>query len=397
MLPTSKHFRADHLAFSPALGSVLAMVAAAGAHLLLAQAIELETQTQKIRVVTLAKGLDRPWSIAFLPDGDYLVPELSGQVRLIHDGVVQAQPIGGVPQSQLQGHGGLLDIELHPDFKNNHFVYISYSKAGEKGVSTAIFRARYEGGQFVDGKDIFVADAWARGGLNPGGRMVFDKAGLLYFGVGDRGPTGEPLVQDLANHNGKIVRLRDDGSVPPDNPFVNRPGAKPEIFTYGNRTPQGLTVHPETGEIWESEHGPMGGDEVNILRPGTNYGWPVVSFGRKYDGSIINNGQPGKEGMEPPAYFWVPSIGISNILFYTGDQFPAWKGQLIVTGMSGRLVQTVRQKGRGQNERESILTQLRSEFRDIRQGADGLIYLVVRQDAKQTKNSGAILRIEPVK
>ena len=156
-------------------------------------------------------------------------------------------------------------------------------------------------------------------------------------------------------------------------------------------------MHPETGEVWESEHGPMGGDEVNILKPGANYGWPVVSFGRKYDGSIINNGQPWKEGMEPPAYFWVPSIGISNILFYTGDQFPTWKGQLIVTGMSGRLVQTVRQKGRGQNERESILTQLRSEFRDIRQGSDGLIYLVVRQDAKQTKNSGEILRLEPIK
>ena len=359
-------------------------------------ALELETQTNRIRVVTLANGLDRPWSIAFLPNGDYLVTELSGKVRLIHNGVVQPQPIGGVPQSQLQGHGGLLDIELHPDFKNNRLVYIAYSKAGEKGVTTAIFRARFDGTQFVDGKDIFVADAWAKGGLNPGGRMVFDNKGLLYFGVGDRGPTGEQFVQDLSVHNGKIIRLRDDGSVPPDNPFVNRPGAKPEIFTYGNRTPQGLTVHPETGEIWESEHGPMGGDEVNILKPGANYGWPLVSFGKKYDGSLINNGQPWKEGTELPAFFWVPSIGISNILFYTGDRFPTWKGQLFVTGMSGRLVQTVRQKGRGQNERESLLTQLRVEFRDIRQGADGLIYLVVRQDAKHTPNSGAILRIEPL-
>jgi glucose/arabinose dehydrogenase len=163
------------------------------------------------------------------------------------------------------------------------------------------------------------------------------------------------------------------------------------------RSPEGLTVHPDTGEIWESEHGPMGGDEVNILKPGANYGWPLVTFGKKYDGSLINNGQPWKEGMELPAYFWVPSIGISNILFYTGDQFPSWKGQLFVTGMSGRLVQTVRQKGRGQNERESILTQLRREFRDIRQGPDGLIYVVVRQDAKQTKKSGAVLRLEPVK
>jgi aldose sugar dehydrogenase len=381
-----------------AAATAIGMFGAAGAQFLLAQqaALELETQTNKIRVVTLVAGLDKPWSIAFLPDGDFLVTELPGNVRLIHDGVAQA-PMAGAPKSQLQGHGGMLDIELHPDFRNNHFVYIAYSKAGEKGVSTAIFRARYEGSQLVDGKDIFVADAWAKGGLNPGGRMLFDKKGYLYFGVGDRGPTGEQFVQDLTVHHGKILRLKADGSVPEDNPFVNRPGAKPEIFTYGNRTPQGLTVHPDTGEIWESEHGPMGGDEVNVLKPGANYGWPVVSYGRKYDGSLINSGQPWKEGMEPPAYFWVPSIGISNILFYMGDQFPSWKGQLIVTGMSGRLVQTVRQKGRGQNERESILTQLRREFRDIRQGPDGLIYLVVRQDAKQTKNSGAILRIEPVK
>jgi aldose sugar dehydrogenase len=357
--------------------------------------IELDTQTQRIRVVTIVDGLDSPWSMAFLPNGDILVTERPGRLRLVHDGVLQPQPIAGVPPVQYQAHAGLLDVLLHPNFRTNNLIYLTYAKLGEQGGTTAILRARFDGAQLLDAKDIFVADAWIRGGTNVGGRMVFDNKGMLYASIGDRGPTGEPLAQDLSKHNGKIVRLYDDGRVPEDNPFVNRPGARPEIYTYGHRNGQGLTIHPETGQIWESEHGPMGGDEVNILQPGLNYGWPVVSFGRKYDGGIISL-QPWHEGMEPPAFFWVPSIGISNILFYTGDRFPTWKDHLIVTGMSGRLIQTVRLKGRGQNERESILTELRREYRDIRQGPDGFIYLVVRQDARQTKNSGAILRIEPV-
>jgi glucose/arabinose dehydrogenase len=247
----------------------------------------------------------------------------------------------------------------------------------------------------VDAADVFVADAWHGSGLNLGSRVAFDGAGMMYVSVGDRGPETEPLAQDLATHNGTIVRLHDDGRVPGDNPLVGQAGARPEIYSYGHRNPQGMAVHPETGEVWTSEHGPMGGDEVNIIRAGANYGWPVVSYGRTYAGEVISE-QPWREGMEPPRFFWVPSIGISGMLFYTGDRFPAWNGQLFVTGMSGMQIQRVRFEGRGPNEREPMLTQLRQEVRDIQQGPDGLIYLVTREDAAGTPNSGMILRIEPV-
>ena len=356
---------------------------------------ELVTDTKKIRVVPIAPGLDSPWSMAFLPGGDILVTERPGRLRLISKGKLEDEPIAGLPAIAFGTHGGLLDVTLHPNFERNNLIYFAYSKAGERGVTTAVARGRLDGRRLVDAADVFVADAWTQGSLNVGGRVVFDRAGMLYASIGDRGPTTEPLAQDLRNHNGTIVRLYDDGRIPPDNPFVNRPGAKPEIFSYGHRNPQGMTINPETGEVWASEHGPMGGDEVNIIKRGANYGWPVVSYGRKYSGEIISE-SPTREGMESPRFFWVPSIGISGMLFYTGDRFPAWKGQLIVTGMSGRMIQRVRLAGRGQNERESMLMELRQQIRDIRQGPDGLIYLVTRQDANQTAKSGMVLRIEPV-
>jgi aldose sugar dehydrogenase len=356
---------------------------------------EIVTDTKKIRVVQIAQGLDSPWSMAFLPNGDILVTERPGRLRLISNGKLQDEPIAGAPAAQFGTHGGLLDVTLHPKFEQNHWVYLVYSKGGEKGVTTAVQRARLEGRRLVEATDVFVADAWTKGSLNVGGRVVFDKAGMMYVSIGDRGPTTEPLSQDLSNHNGKIVRLYDDGRVPADNPFVKKPGAKPEIFSYGHRNPQGMTVNPDTGEVWASEHGPMGGDEVNILKAGANYGWPIVSYGRKYTGEIISE-SPTRPDMESPRFYWVPSIGISGVLFYTGDRFPAWKGQLFVTGMSGRMIERVRLTGRGQNEREPMLMELRQEIRDIRQSSDGLIYLVTRQDANHTAKSGMVLRLEPV-
>jgi aldose sugar dehydrogenase len=356
---------------------------------------EFKTDTQKIRVVTIADGLESPWSMVFLPGGDMLVTERPGRLRRITNGKLQDEPIAGVPPVQTQNHAGLLHVVLHPNFETNKLIYLSYTKAGERGGTTAILRARLDGNRLVDASDIFVADAWIASGLNVGGRVLFDRNGMLYASIGDRGPTTEPLAQDLSKHNGKIVRLHDDGRVPADNPFIGRPDAKPEIWSYGHRNPQGMTVNPETGEIWASEHGPMGGDEVNVIKKGANYGWPVVSYGRKYSGDIISE-QPWKEGMEAPRYFWVPSIGISEILFYTGDRFPSWKGNLFVAGMSGRMIQRVRIGGRGQNERELILNAMRQEIRDIRQGPDGLIYLVTRQDGDRTPKSGMVLRIEPV-
>jgi glucose/arabinose dehydrogenase len=357
--------------------------------------LEFKTDTNKIRVVTMVDGLDSPWSMVFLPGGDILLTERPGRLRRVVNGKLQAEPIAGLPEIQFGTHGGLLDVALHPNFASNQLVYLSYSKGGEKGSTTAIVRGRLDGNRLVDVKDIFVADAWTKSSLNPGSRIVFDRAGMLYASIGDRGPTTEPLAQDLSNHVGKIVRLYDDGRVPMDNPFVGRPNAKPEIYSYGHRNPQGMTVNPETGEVWASEHGPMGGDEVNIIKRGANYGWPVVSYGRKYTGEIISE-QPFREGMEAPRFFWVPSIGISNILFYTGDRFPSWKGHLFVTGMSGHMIQRVRLMGRGQNERELLLNSMRQEVRDIRQGPDGLLYLVTRQDVEHTAKSGMLLRLEPV-
>jgi aldose sugar dehydrogenase len=361
------------------------------------QVREVVTDTKKVRVVPLAQGLESPWSMVFLPGGDILFTERPGRLRLITNGKLDPEPIAGVPEVRYiaNAHSGLLDVTLHPNFDTNKLIYFTYSKGGEKGVTTAVGRGRLDGKRLVDVKDIFVADAWTQGGLNPGSRVVFDKNGMLYAGVGDRGPNTEPLSQDLTKHNGKVVRLFDDGRIPPDNPFVGRSDAKPEIFSYGHRNPQGMTVNPETGEIWESEHGPMGGDEVNILKAGANYGWPLVSYGRKYSGEIISD-SPTRAGIESPRYFWVPSIGISNLLFYTGDRFPAWKGQLLVTGMSGHMIQRVRLGGRGQNERELMLGELRQEVRDIRQGPDGLIYLVTRQNVEHTPKTGMVLRLEPV-
>jgi aldose sugar dehydrogenase len=359
------------------------------------QTREVITDTKKVRVVPIVQGLDSPWSMVFLPGGDILVTERPGRLRRISGGKLEDEPIAGLPAIQFGTHGGLLDVALHPNFEKNNLIYLTYSKSGPKGVTTAVARGRLDGKRLVDVTDIFVADAWTQGNLNPGSRVVFDRNGMLYASVGDRGPTTEPLSQDLGTHNGKIVRLYDDGRVPQDNPFVNKPGAKPEIWSYGHRNPQGMTVHPETGEVWATEHGPMGGDEVNLIKRGANYGWPVVSYGRKYSGEIISE-SPVKEGMESPRFFWVPSIGISGILFYTGDRFPAWKGQLMVTGMSGHMIQRVRIGGRGQNERELMLTELRQQVRDIRQAPDGLIYLVTRQDANQTPKSGMVLRLEPI-
>jgi glucose/arabinose dehydrogenase len=357
-----------------------------------------ETNAQKIRVVTIAEGLSDPWSLALLPDGNILVTERTGRVRLIKDGALRPEPAGGPPEVRYRNHGGLMDIALHPKFAENSLVYLTYSKPREKEATTALMRARFDGTRLVDAKDIFVADAWTTSDVNFGSRIVFDRDGLLYMTIGERNfpfPQNQGMsAQNVNTHMGKILRLRDDGSVPPDNPFVGRAGHKPEIYSYGHRNPQGITVHPETGAVWASEHGPLGGDEVNIILPGRNYGWPLVTFGRNYDGTVITE-ETRREGIEQPRFFWVPSIGITNLLFYTGDRFPMWKGQLIVAGHGAMLIQRVRLEGRGTNERETIVTPvLRRRFRDIRQAPDGLLYLVSSNHGNQA-NTGAVLRIEP--
>jgi len=349
-----------------------------------------ETNSGRIRVVPVAEGLSDVWSLEFLPGGDILVTERDGRLRLIQDGVLQEAPISGVPEVRFRNHGGLLDVALHPNFATNDLIYLSYSKPGDQGATTAVFRARLQGTRLVDGRDIFVADAWTTSDVNFGSRMAFDSDGLLYVTIGERNfpfPDDQGMsAQDLGNHMGTIVRLRDDGTVPDDNPFVGEAGRKPEIYSYGHRNPQGILIHPETGEVWASEHGPMGGDEVNRIVAGANYGWPLASFGRTYRGETITE-QPYQKGIEAPRFFWVPSIGITGIMIYTGDRFPSWQGRMLVAGHNSRLVQVVRLDGRGPAERETILTQLRQQFRDLRQGPDGLIYVATTE--------GAVLRLEP--
>ena len=349
---------------------------------------ELDTIQQRIRVVPLVRGLAAPWSMAFLPNGDMLVTEKPGRLRIVRNGVLDPEPIAGTPQVVAMGQGGLLEVSLHPRFAENQFVYLTYSKSGTQGNTTALARGRFDGKALTGVQDIFVADAWSMAALHFGSRLAWGRDGTLFMTVGERNDRNR--AQDTTHHAGKVVRLRDDGTVPPDNPFVGRTGFRPEIYSYGHRNLQGLAVHPETGEIWETEHGPQGGDELNLIQPGKNYGWPIATFGREYDGRLITN-EAYKAGMEPPVTVWVPSIALSGMAFYTGDKYPAWKGSLFVGGLAGTQLHRVVFSEGGPQGRESMLTDLRLRVRDVRQGPDGLLYLAI--DANP---NGAILRLDPL-
>ncbi len=353
---------------------------------------ETHERDTRLRVSVVARGLSHPWSLAFLPDGGMLVTERDGRLRLIRDGALDPTPVPGVPDVHAVWLGGLMDIALHPAFSENGLIYLAYSKPGERNATTALARARFTGTTLVDVRDIFVADAWAPGNGSFGSRIAFGHDGMLYLTIGHRAQPQR--AQDLSQHAGTIVRLRDDGSVPADNPFVGQAGRRPEIYSYGHRTPQGLAVHPETGELWSNEHGPNGGDEINIIGPGRNYGWPIVTHGREYDGSVITT-QTTQEGMEPPVLFWVPQIAVSGLAFYTGDRFPAWKGNVFVGAMQvGRIpgtghLQRIVFSNKGDLRREPLLADLKQRIRDVRQGPDDLLYVLTDED------DGALLRIEP--
>jgi len=358
---------------------------------------------QRIRVVPLATGLVHPWSIAFLPDGQtMLVTEQIGRLRIIRDGVLDPQPVWTAPSGPSSDN--LHFVAVHPQFAENHFVYFSYPKRGERGITLGVARGRLDGGTLSEVRDIFVADAWETAG-NLAGRIMFGPDGSLYVTVGDRdriccnGTDDNSLrlkAQDLNNHVGKVLRIRDDGSVPKDNPFVGRTDARPEIFTYGHRNTYGLAFHPETGLLWQAEIGPMGGDEVNILVPGHNYGWPLVSMGRNYTGTLVSDQPWYRPGMDNPRIFWVPSISPSSIIFYTGDKFPAWKGNLFVGALNGQQLQRIAFNQPSQAERrEPLLTKLSIRIRDVQQGPDGNIYVATEKRFGGTDADGTVLRIEP--
>jgi len=348
------------------------------------------------RVVTVVDGVSVPWSMAWLPDGDMLVTERPGRLRIVRDGVLLPDPVAGVPEVYARGQGGLLDVVLHPDFADNNLVYLSYSKSvSGDHTATAVSRGRLENGALRDVEEIFVANA--EGQNHFGSRMVFDGDGYLYVSMGDRqvpsrGDLEAHPAQDLTNHHGVIVRLNDDGSVPDDNPFVGQAGAMPEIWSYGHRNQQGLVIDPESGTMYASEHGPQGGDEINVIQRGANYGWPVVGYGVNYrSGSTIHVGTM-REGMEHPAFVWIPSIGTSGLMVYTGDKFPRWRGDLFAGGLSGMKVSRLVVDDGAIVEEHPLLRGI-GRVRDVRQGPDGYIYVAVEN---RDGSGSPIVRLEPV-
>jgi glucose/arabinose dehydrogenase len=346
----------------------------------------VDTIHQKIRVVPYVRGLETPWSIGFLPNGDMLVTEKPGRLRIVRNGVLEPQPISGVPQVLATGQGGLLEVLAHPRFSENRWIYLTYSKTGERGNTTALARGRLDGNALADVRDIFIADAWSNGPIHFGSKLAWSRDGFLFMTVGERNERDR--AQRLTDHAGKVLRLTEDGAPAPGNPFIGRSDAKPEIYSFGHRNLQGLAVHPDTGQLWETEHGPQGGDELNLIQPGKNYGWPVVTLGREYSGEVIAQ-QPARDGIEQPFLFWAPSIGLSGMVFYTGDKLPGWKGNLFLGGLSGLYLQRVVMNERGLAGREPVIADMRLRIRDVRQGPDGLLYLAI--DAPQS----GILRIEP--
>jgi glucose/arabinose dehydrogenase len=349
-----------------------------------------------ILVRVLTTGLSHPWSLAFLPNGDMLVTEREGRLRIIRDGVLDPTPVAGVPDVSLEGQfTGLLEVALHPRYAENRLIYLTYRTASESRVALA--RARYDGTALRDLRILYEAGGEPFA-TSSGSRLLFAPDGTLFMPLGGTPNAGSSglRAQDPSDPAGKILRLRDDGTAPADNPFVGRPGYLPEIYSLGHRNPMGLAFHPVTGELWAAEHAPQGGDEVNVVLPGRNYGWPVVSFGREYSGARIAE-RPWIEGMEHPTIVWLPSIAPSGMIFYTGDRFPGWRGSLFVGSLmvgrierTGRIERVVLNEAGEEIRREAILTELRQRIRDIRQGPDGLIYVLTDED------DGALLRIEPM-
>jgi len=360
------------------------------------RAFDIESaEERRLKIVVVAKHLEQPWSVAFLPDGAMLVTERIGRLRVVRDGGLDEQPIAGVPAVQPggpRGLQGLMDVVLHPQFERNHWIYLTYHKPTRAGAgATTLARGEWNGSALVNVRDIFESGAID----TEASRLVFGRDGMIYMSISAPGSPAVKRAQDPGDYAGKIVRLRDDGTIPPDNPFVGRAGYLPAIYTMGHRNGHGLGVNPETGEIWESEQGPSGGDELNVLRPGRNYGWPLVSFGRDYWGAAISQ-HPSQDGMEDPVVVWLPSIGATGMTFYTGNRFPHWKRNVFVTGLreggiprTGQLQRVVFNDRWEELRREPLLVELKQRLRDVRQGPDGLLYVLTAED------DGALLRIEP--
>ena len=360
--------------------------------------------------IRVTKGLSHPWAMQFLPDGSILVTERAGRLRIVRDGVLDPTPIPGVPAVAAGGLNGLLDIALHPQFAKNRWVYFTYHKpvgtlpaapaagapAGRGGRGAAqqfelvLGRGTFDGKALTDVRDIFNTHV-----AGSASRIVFAKDGTMYMSSGNADEASEGPPQNPNDYRGKVLRLRDDGSVPPDNPFVSRAGFKPEIFSLGHRTQLGMALNPETGELWAGEQGPNGGDEINVIKAGRNYGWPIVSYGRNYMGPRLGTSRP---EMEEPVVIWIPSIALSGLTFYTGDVFPGWKRNIFVGGLrqgesprTGQIQRIEFNEKWEEIRREPMLRELQQRIRDVRQGPDGYLYVLTEED------NAALLRIEPAR
>ncbi|MDZ7750665.1 MAG: PQQ-dependent sugar dehydrogenase [Gammaproteobacteria bacterium] len=351
-----------------------------------AEQIEV-SQEATLKVERIAGGLSHPWGLAFLPDERFLVTERGGRLYVLDADGGNRRPVAGLPDIKPHGQGGLLDVALHPEFEENRWVYLSYAGPGDGGVGTEVARGRWNGRDLEDTEVIFRLEPKSGARQHFGSRLVFDRAGRLYVTLGDRGE--RPRAQDLGDHAGSVIRIDDDGSVPGDNPFVDRADARPEIFSYGNRNVQGAALHPETGELWTHEHGPQGGDEVNIIRAGVNYGWPVITYGVNYGiGTAIGEGTD-KEGMAQPLYHRDPSIAPSGMAFYTADRIPGWQGDLLVGSLKFATLVRLELDGEEVVHEERLLQGDLGRIRDVRQGPDGLVDLLTDED------DGGLYRLGP--
>ena len=356
------------------------------------------------RVVPVAEDLVQPWSMAWLPNGDMLITEKPGRLRMVRDGQLLPEAIPGTPEVLYKGQGGLFEVVPHPDFNENQWVYLTFAKPDaneiDDGSTTAIARGRLQDGRLTNVVELFAAQASGFG--HYGGKLVFDGEGHMFltlgdrqdFSFGDREALMAHSAQDRSNHKGVIVRLNDDGTVPDDNPFVDVDGVLPEIWSYGHRSPQGLAIHPITGDLWESEHGPQGGDEINLIEPGNNYGWPVVGRGVNYGafGRPIHVGIS-EEGMTSPTNFWVPSIATSGLMIYSGDKFPMWVGDIFSGALAGEQLARVHLDDDYRSVvLEETLAYDMGRIRDVRQGPDGYIYLAI---SDRQAGPSPIVRLEP--
>ena len=369
------------------LKDVLALLATA-LLALPAAAQTIQSEEHAFRLVELVRGLEQPWSLAFLPDGRMLVTEKAGRLRIVKDGKLEPQAVAGLPEVAVHGQGGLLDVALHPRFAENGFVYLSYAARGADGVGTEVARARLAGSRLENVQVIFRQSPKGNRGQHFGSRLVFDRAGFLYITLGDRGEMERAQRPD--DHAGSVIRLHDDGRVPKDNPFAGKPGWKPEKFTLGHRNQQGAALHPQSGALWTHEHGPQGGDEVNVIRAGANYGWPVITYGVNYgSGTRIGEGSA-KPGMAQPIHTWVPSIAPSGMAFYTGDRFPKWRGDLFVGALKDQMLVRLKLDGEKVVREERLLQGALGRIRDVRAGPDGFLYLLTDE------SRGVLVRLEPV-